>query len=135
MNEGPNHHVAWADRIGLNKQWAKDIQGCGDTFGTDRYLVAVRRFKNDIPDIKNGPQLKTTIKKFEEVELEVFKRILLKKWIENFEQESKNESFMSQKQDEINMYAAEELYKYIIQLLEDKGFCFYESNIDEEEMK
>lgn len=122
-----SHHVAWADRIGLNKQWARDIQTCGDAFGSDMYLVAVRRFKNDIPDIKSGPQLKTKIKEFEEGELNEFKKILLYEWKKNFEQEAKNESFVAQKQDEINMYAAEELYKYIIQMLEDHGFAFYEA--------
>ena len=127
-----SHHVAWADRIGLNKQWARDIQDCGETFGTETYIIAVRRFKNDIPDIKNGPQLKTKIKEFEAVDLKEFRKTLLAEWKHNFEQEAKNESFVSQKQDEINIYAAEELYKYIIQLLEDKGFGFYKAEYDGE---
>ena len=130
-----SHHVAWADRIGLNKQWARDIEVCGETFGTEMYLVAVRRFKNDIPDIKNGPQLKTKIKEFEKTDIKNFSEALLIGWKQNFEQEAKNESFVSQKQGEINICAAEELYKYIIQLLENYGFCFYESNVDEEVMK
>ena len=130
-----SHHVAWADRIGLNKQWARDIEVCGETFGTKMYLVAVRRFKNDIPDIKNGPQLKSLINQFESEELEEFRRIILDEWKRNYDQEAKNESFVTKKIEEINMHAAEELYKYIIQLLEDYGFAFYESNVDEEVMK
>lgn len=127
-----NHHVAWADRIGLNKQWARDIEVCGESFGTEMYLVAVRRFKNDIPDIKSGPQLKTEIKKFEKTELRTYSETLLAEWKENFPQEAKNESFVVQKQKEINIYAAEELYKYIIQLLEDEGFGFYKAEYDGE---
>ena len=130
-----SHHVAWADRIGLNKQWARDIEVCGEAFGTEMYPVAVRRFKNDIPDIKNGPQLKTVINSFESGELEVFRKDTLEEWKRNFSQEAKNESFVSKKKVEINMYAAEELYKFIIQLLEDYGFGFYEANIETDVME
>jgi len=130
-----SHHVAWADRIGLNKQWARDIQTCGDAFGTELYVVAVRRFKNDIPDIKNGPQLKTGIKNFEDGKLKEFQEVLFEQWRMNFEQESRNESFAAAKVKEINLLATEELYKYIIQLLEDNGFGFYEANIETDNME
>jgi len=130
-----SHHVAWADRIGLNKQWARDIQTCGDAFGSELYLTAVRRLKNDIPDIKNGPQLKTMIKKFEDGELKEFKEDVFEQWRLNFEQESRNESFVAAKRNEINLLATEELYKYIIQLLEDNGFCFYDANIETDTME
>jgi len=130
-----SHHVAWADRIGLNKQWARDIQTCGDAFGSELYLTAVRRFKNDIPNIKNGPQLQTMIKKFEDGELKEFKEDVFEQWRLNFEQESRNESFVAAKRNEINLLATEELYKYIIQLLEDNGFCFYDANIETDTME
>ena len=58
-----SHHVAWSDRIGLNKQWAKDIQICSDYFGTPQYRLMVRRWKNNIPNIKNGIQFKYLIAK------------------------------------------------------------------------
>lgn len=135
MKEETSHHVAWADRIGLNKQWARDIESCGETFGTEMYLIMVRRFKNDIPNIKNGPQLKDLIDNFEKKDLNEYGNVLLEEWKGNYPQEADNESFVRQKEKEINMLAAEELYKYIIQLLEDQGFGFYKSRIDEVENK
>jgi len=30
------HKIAWTDRIGLNRQWARDIEVCSRAYGTDR---------------------------------------------------------------------------------------------------
>ena len=135
-NETIGHHVAWADRIGLNKQWARDIEACSEAYGTDSYHHMVRRFKNNIPNIKgDGPKLHDMIVDYER---QLFKKDytdLLSGWIENNPQESENESFILQKEDEIRMHLNEELYRFIIQLLEHYGFGFYKSQLGEMEEK
>lgn len=129
-----DHHVAWADRIGLNKQWARDVHDCSDTFGTLYYVIAVRRFCNNIPNIKSGPQLRTIIKQYIDVDLESRKKVLLSTWMESFPQEAINPDLVRQKQEEIELWAAEALYAFVIQTLEDEGFCFYESSVEEDEI-
>lgn len=122
-----DHHVAWADRIGLNKQWARDIDSCGAAFGTVMYSDMVRRFKNNIPNINNGPQLKDLINSFHNDNLDNEKEKVLLDWKQRYPQEAGNTGFVNQKRDEINHWAAEELYMFMLQLLEDNGFGFYEA--------
>ena len=137
MNEEQtsSHHVAWADRIGLNKQWARDIEACSDSYGSPSYHHMVRRFKNNIPNIRNGPQLNDIINEKEHELFTISKKELLDEWFESYPQESDNESYVLQKEDEINMHLNENLYRFIIQLLEDQGFGFYKSKVDEVEQK
>jgi len=126
-----NHHVAWADRIGLNKQWSRDIEACSDSYGTSIYHHMVRRFKNNIPNINNGPDLHDQINKYEKNLFEHDYYELLNNWKQHNPQEADNESFVLQKEDEIRMHLNEELYRFMIQLLENEGFGFYKSKIDE----
>ena len=130
-----DHHVAWADRVGLNKQWARDIMACGDSFGSPQYPTMVRRFRNNIPNIKNGPQFKNIINDYCSNELEKLKEVEYKNWTLKYPQKAQQNSFCRAKGNEIEYWGNEILYTYIIQLLEDNGFCFYESNIEEDEMK
>lgn len=132
MDKG--HHVAWADRVGLNKQWARDIQACGDAFGTDVYHAAVRRFKCDIPNINGGPQLQDEIEKYISGELMEWKKGALAWLIDQNQGESNNPEWLRRSKEDIERTSHEHLYVFIIQLLEDNGFCFYESNIEENEM-
>ena len=119
------HHVAWADRIGLNKQWAKDIQACSDMFGTDLYSTMVRRFKNNIPNIKNGVQLYTIIDEYENLDLANKKKQMMFEWKQRYPQEASNRDYVKQKDDELDCWFAEKLYHFILQTLEDYGFGFY----------
>lgn len=133
MND-TKHHVAWADRIGLNKQWSRDIQNCGDCFGSGLYVDAVRRFRRNIINIKSGPCLKDIIDNHISSSIDVGKKKLLDEWKRNYPQHADNESYVLQKEDEIDRWAAEELFVFMLQLLEDEGFCFYESNVEEDEI-
>jgi len=126
-----NHHVAWADRIGINKQWARDIEACSDSYGTRTYHHMVRRFKNNIPNINEGPALHDMIDEYEQELFNNEYEQLLTRWMTNNPQEAENESYILQKEDEIRMHLNEKLYRFIIQLLEDHGFGFYKSKIDE----
>ncbi len=124
-----SHHVAWADRIGINKQWARDIEACSESYGTSTYHHMVRRFKNNIPNIKDGPKLHNIIQdKEDELFTGTFEK-MLDNWIINYPQEAENDSYILQKKDEIRMVLNENLYSFIIQLLEDQGFGFYKSDI------
>lgn len=133
MERQSNHHVAWADRFGLPKQWGRDVEACSESYGTSTYHHMVRRFKNNIPNIKNGPKLHDTIVAYERKLFSTDKDEMLQSWIKNNPQEADNESFIFQKEDEIRMYLNEELYRFIIQLLENEGFGFYKSNEGEYE--
>jgi len=91
----------------------------------------VRRFKNNIPNINNGPQLHDMIETYERTLFKHKSQELLEEWIMLNPQEADNESFLLQKEDEIRIHLNEILYRFIIQLLEDHGFGFYKSKIDE----
>jgi len=130
-----DHHVAWADRIGLNKQWARDIQACGEAFGSPMYPTMVRRFRCNIPNIKNGPQLKDYIDEYFNIDLKEWRTGSLVEWRTNNQQAAQNTAWLRQQAEEINKESYEYLYVFMIQLLEDYGFAFYESNIEEDEMQ
>ena len=123
-------HVAWADRTGLNKQWKDDIHACSEAFGTPWYMVMVRRFIKNIPNIHNGPKLKDMIKEYEYT---LFKNNLpqmMREYLDNFPDDAGCESTLLMKEDEFRMVLSENLYEFIIQVLEDNGFCFYKSNVE-----
>lgn len=134
MPDEKSHHVAWADRIGLNKQWARDVQMCSDAYGSKTYFILVKRFRNNIPNIKNGPQLKDMITEFVNKYLEQWKLDQLEIWKTRNPQKANFSPSVRAKEKDIEYAAQEELYKYMVQLLEEQGFCFYESTIEEDEM-
>lgn len=130
-----SHHVAWADRIGINKQWARDIEACSDSYGTPNYKYMVKRFKNNIPNIRDGPQLKDMINTYFNNTCKYHFNQKLFEWKKKNPQEASNESWILKKIDDLEPEMYEELYEYMIQLLEDHGFGFYKSKIDEVEEK
>jgi hypothetical protein len=135
-SESGSHHVAWADRIGLNKQWARDIEACSDAFGTPTYYHMVRRFKNNIPNMRDaGPNLHDMITEYEQYLFTEEYYRLLNNWRVHNPDEVHNESCQLREEDKITLHLAEQLYLFIIQLLETNGFGFYKSRIDEVEEK
>ena len=128
MNE-EQHHVAWADRIGLNKLWAKDILSCSEAYGSSFYEMKVKCFRNDIINIKNGPQLKTEIDSYVNDVLKKWKDDVLEEWINNNPKEASSTAWIRKIREDINQRACEYLCNFMIQLLEDHGFGFYESNL------
>lgn len=135
IDDSDNHHVAWADRIGLNKQWARDIQFCSDCFGTSMYSIAVRRFHNNIPNIKDGPDLHEIIAKYRDTTLTAEHDRLLDEWKSKYPDYAMNPDYVSQKSEEIGDFISSKLYHYILQTLEDYGFGFYASDVDEDVLK
>lgn len=121
------HHVVWADRIGLNKLWAKDILSCSETFGTPFYENNVKRFRNDIINIKNGPQLRSNITHYVDSTLEKWKKDSEEEWIVGRPEDAQYDEWLRDTQVIINRQACEHLCNFMIQLLENHGFGFYES--------
>jgi len=134
-DKGKDHHVAWADRVGLNKQWARDILSCGEVFNTEYYCSTVRRFRNNIPNIKNGPQLKTMIDTYVNNDLSKLKDDEYDKWVSRNPQLAGNDAYKRSKWKDIKTWGCERLYQYMLQMLENYGFCFYESSTEEDEKK
>lgn len=120
-----SHHVAWSDRIGINKTWAKAIERIWATWGTDEFFKSVWGFRCIIINIKNGPQLRTIIDTYI-AELEQKKNIKLESYRDTYAYGSEN--------DILTWEMLDPLAYFMVQLLEDNGFGFYESNIEEDEM-
>lgn len=128
-------HVVWKDRIGLKDAWEKHIFRCGEVFGELNYNNAVEAFLNDIVDIKNGPQLNKLIFDYLENDLEEYKKIQLIKWAEENPQQANNSQLLKRQEHDLDDIIYKKLYHYILQLLEDTGFIFYKSNVEEDELK
>ena len=124
-SESKNHHVAWADRIGLNKTWAKAIERIWAAYGTRDYNNAVWGMHTVLINIKNGPQLRQLTDKYT-AKLNKDKQKKLLSHYDTSSYDSENAIL----DDEMLPYLA----NFMIQLLEDHGFGFYESSVDEDEM-
>lgn len=132
---GEDHHVAWSDRIGLSKIWFEDIRACSQTFGTEDYPVMVSRFENDMIDIKgDGPSLKQVISDYKDNKLDKIIEEYKQKWLEDHSVESQNPSYVRDMDFFISRVRAQLLYNFMLQLLEDEGFCFYRSNVEEDKV-
>jgi len=133
-HESKSHHVAWADRIGLNKIWFQNIQACDISFGTEHYPNAVWRLYYSIVNIKNGPALKDIIDTYilEEWEPSIERKVAA--WIESHPFESSDPANISFERSQIRNEKLPDLCYFMRQLLEDYGFGFYESNIEEDDV-
>ena len=128
------HHVAWKDRLGLNRVWEQDILACSKLFRMDGYSDAVDRFRNNMINIKDGPQLRDIVSEYAKGELKSWKMERLSSWAEENRSDARVPEILSKTEAEINMKGHELLYNFILQTLEDNGFCFYQSKIDEDEI-
>lgn len=136
LSEDNSHHVAWADRIGLNKQWARDIEACSDAFGTPFYIVMVKRFMNNIPNMRgDGPKLYDMLKEYESILFKEEMPKMMNQYLVNYPDDAGSESTLLMKEDEFRRVLSQDLYRAIIQLLEDNGFGFYASTIEEDELR
>jgi len=119
------HHVAWADRIGLNKTWSKAIERIWATYGTREFRSAVWGLNIVLINIKKGPQLK---KKTDEYIKQV--RENNKKKLESFIDTPAYDN----EDDLLEEEMLPDVANFMIQLLEDNGFGMYESSVEEDEM-
>jgi len=126
MNQENNtgHHVAWADRIGLNKRWEEAIKNCyyGMLYGPQDFKHAVNAFKMLMINIKGGPQLKDQVNEYIN-KIDKVQNIQYKKWLS-----ADPGAITSRRKDvrnDLDNKKAEILFTFMIQLLEDNNFCFY----------
>lgn len=120
MTSNPSHHVVWADRIGLNKTWAKAIEKIWVTYGTMEFDRSVWGLHTVIINIKNGPQLRKIIDNHI-IELRKEKQKKLDSYYDEPAYDSENDIL----EKEMMPFLA----NFMIQLLEDTGFGFYESEL------
>lgn len=125
--EVDKHHVAWADRIGINKVWARNILDCNENFGLSGYPNSVDRLHNSLINIKNGPQLKMIVDEYKNKVLEDWKKKMKEEWKQRNPKYLSNHGRLKQLDNDINYDSMKMLYNYIVQTLEDNGFGFYES--------
>ena len=116
MNNPNTHHVAWADRIGLNKTWAKGIERIWATYGTEQFNQAVWGLHTVIINIKKGPQLRTIIDTHI-VELRQTKYKKLETYYDDPAYDNEN--------DILEREMLPGIANFMIQLLEDNGFGMY----------
>ena len=116
-----SHHVAWADRIGLNKTWAKAIERIWATYGTENFSQAVWGLHTIIINIKDGPQLRSDI----DTHIEELRQVKEKKLEPYYDDPAyANENVILEEE------MLPGLANFMVQLLEDNGFGMYKSSQD-----
>lgn len=121
------HHVAWADRIGLNKLWGEAIRACWATYGTDEFPERVEAFEMIMINIPKGPQLSNILHTFKKNNL--FDR--KKKLITQLDPNLSTEQYKDQS-SQIDYENKSILVTFMIQLLNDNGFGFWKGEYDGE---
>jgi hypothetical protein len=133
-DDSGNHHVAWKDRIGLNKAWMLDVLACSESFGTEGYSNAVKRYRNDLVNIKGGPNLRSIVDEYVKGPLDRWKDAEYRRWVQINPNDSLIPEICKRVEYEIDDHAMERLHTFINQLMEDNGFGFYRSEIPEDEV-
>lgn len=127
MENNQQHHVAWADRLGLNKIWHDAIEECRMTYGTEKYRQSVFGLYHLIVNIKDDPKLKDIVDKYKDGIWEDKIKERLSKWCKE-NPSLIDEPFIVQSEEElIRDDMMSDLFDYILQLLENEGFGFYKS--------
>jgi hypothetical protein len=127
------HHVAWADRLGLNKIWHDAISYCRMSYGTDEYRQAVFGFYHLLVNIKDGPQLKKTVTDYKNGEWEQKIRVRLQEWRMSHFDLKDEPDVLQDEEEKIRDDFMGDLFDYMLQLLETTGFGFYKSDIIDED--
>lgn len=127
------HHVAWKDRLGLNRIWEQNILACCKSFGTDAYIDSVECFRSTLVNVKNGPQLKKNVDDYFNGELKEWQENMLMNWVDSNRSESRIPELLRRTKNEYVIKAYQYLFSFILQTLEDNGFGFYQSSIEMEE--
>lgn len=127
------HHIAWADRLGLNKIWHDALEYCRMSYGTSEYRQAVFGLYHLMVNIKDGAQLKDIIDKYRNEEWETKVEVRLNQW--SIENPALNDepSIVQDETEKIRDDLMSDLFDFILQLLEDQGFGFYKSDIIDED--
>ncbi|MBD3263645.1 MAG: hypothetical protein GF375_00905 [Candidatus Omnitrophica bacterium] len=135
MTEAKNSYKpAWKDRIGLNDRWRKDLDLCSETYGTSEYIDRVECLRNDLINIKDGPQLVDTVNEFVDGKLTDWKAGGLTFWKSESPELADDPDLVLKIKKEINLEASKRLHHFILQLLENEGFGMYKSDMKEDDI-
>jgi len=134
MSTDNNHHVAWADRLGLNKIWHDAINECRMAYGTEEYRRTVFGFQQLIVDVKDGPKLRTSINTYKNTVWEEKIKKRLDNWKKKNPYKQHTVSAIQFEEEQIRNDMLEDLSSYMIQLLEDNGFGFYKSDLSTDQI-
>jgi len=123
-----NHHVAWKDRVGLSDRWEELIRVCAYKManGEKDLPRAVDALQSTLVNIKNGPQLRSMIRAYRSNELKEARLNAYKKY-RNAQQGQISSSHQREFQAQLVQQEAKLVFEYIVQMLEDCGFCFYQT--------
>jgi hypothetical protein len=125
-----NYKPAWKDRIGLNDRWRKDLDLCSETYGSLEYIDRVECLRNDLINIKDGPQLVDIVDDYVNGDLDKWKSDGLIFWKNNNPELADDPDLILKVKKEFNLEASKRLHHFILQMLENYGFGMYKiSNI------
>jgi len=123
-----NHHVAWKDRVGLSDRWEELIRVCAYKManGEKDLPRAVDALQSTLVNIKNGPQLRNMVQGYRASDLKKVREDAFRKY-RSGQHGRLSESHQREFQAQLVQQEARLVFEYIMQMLEDNGFCFYES--------
>jgi hypothetical protein len=133
-NSSSQHHVSWSDRLGFQKIWHDAINDCRMTYGTEEYRRAVFGLHQLILDVKDGPKLRTLINKYKNVEWEAKVKKRLDDWKKKNPYKQHTVSAIQFEEEQIRNDLLEDLFTYMIQLLEDNNYGFYHSDLSTDQI-
>lgn len=133
-NKNQQFHVSWSDRLGFQKIWHDAINDCRISYGTEEYRRAVFGLQQLIIDVKDGPKLRTLINTYKDTVWTDKVNQRLNRWKKenpDLQYELSEIQFESEK---IRNDLLEDLFSYIIQLLEKNNYGFYHSDLSTDQI-
>ena len=124
-----NHHVAWKDRVGLSDRWEELIRVCAYKManGEKDLPRAVEALQSTLVNIRNGPQLRSMVFEYRQGELKQAKEEMYQRYVRGRPRSQLSESHKREFETQLVQQEAKLVFEFIVQMLEDYGFCFYES--------
>jgi len=129
-----DHHVAWKDRLGLNRIWEQSIIRCLNSYGTPGFIDDVNLFHTLIINIKDGPQLRKIIDDYYNNNIMIWINNGVEEWKQKNKAESSMPELVNRTRKEFKNFYYPYFLSFIMQTLEDNGFGFYHSKIEEDEI-
>ena len=133
-NKNQQFHVSWSDRLGFQKIWHDAINDCRMSYGTTEYRRAVFGLQQLILDVKDGPKLRTLIDTYKNVKWEEKVAQRLNEWKKKNPYAAHKPSSIQFAEEQIRNDLLEDLFTYIIQLLENNNYGFYHSDLSTDQI-
>jgi len=124
-----NHHVAWKDRVGLSDRWEELIRVCAYKManGEKDLPRAVDALQSTLVNIRNGPQLRSMVLDYRKKDMKDARSQLYQNYIRGRPSSQISGSHQREFESQLVQQEARLVFEFIVQMLEDYGFCFYES--------